>query len=602
MKWDANGKPARAIGTHKDINAKKLAEEEVRKLALVAQKTENGVVITDANGVTEWVNEGFTRITGFSLGEVKGKKPGPMLQGPATDHATISMMREKISKGEEFHTEILNYSKTGDKYWLHLDVQPIFDRFGRLQQFIAIQTDITKRKQVEQQLYFQANILRNVNESVIVTDLQGKVIYYNQGAEALYGYRANEMLGKELVALYPEMPSPAERRKTWDRLIKGNTYKGEWLGKNKNNELLWVDVTTTLFVNEKGEPMGLIGVSKDITDRKKTEEELRKSEANLQSIFDATIQAYYLIDRNYTIIKYNKTGAEEIRKIFGKELQVGDNVIDYSDPSSLADFKKNVQRAFAGEKVLSSRELFLPNNKRLWFEVQYLPARNEENEIYGVAFVSLDITQRKLTEIALLKSYQEVQNFRNALNTSALISLTDKHGRIIEVNETFCKVSKYSREELIGSTHKLINAGYHSKEFFSELWKTISAGKSWRGEIHNRAKDGTYYWIDTSITPVLDENGKIIQYLSVRYLITERKKAEEDREILVRNLTKFAFMTAHNLRGPLARILGLISILNLDNPADPLNHTALEKLKVSGQELDAVIYKMIEMVNLGELK
>jgi PAS domain S-box-containing protein len=188
------------------------------------------------------------------------------------------------------------------------------------------------------------------------------------------------------------------------------------------------------------------------------------------------------------------------------------------------------------------------------------------------------------------------------LNTSALISLTDKHGRIIEVNETFCKVSKYSREELIGSTHKLINAGYHSKEFFSELWKTISAGKSWRGEIHNRAKDGTYYWIDTSITPVLDENGKIIQYLSVRYLITERKKAEEDREILVRNLTKFAFMTAHNLRGPLARILGLISILNLDNPADPLNHTALEKLKVSGQELDAVIYKMIEMVNLGELK
>jgi PAS domain S-box-containing protein len=268
----------------------------------------------------------------------------------------------------------------------------------------------------------------------------------------------------------------------------------------------------------------------------------------------------------------------------------------------VADFKKNVQRAFAGEKVLSSHELFFPDNKQLWFEVQYLPARNEENEIYGVAFVSLDITQRKLTEMALLKSYQEVQNFRNALNTSALISLTDKHGRIIEVNESFCKLSKYRREELIGSTHKLINSGYHSKEYFSELWKTISAGKSWRGEIRNRAKDGTYYWVDTSITPVLDENGKIIQFLSVRHLITERKKAEEDREILVNNLTKFAFMTAHNLRGPLARILGLISILNLDNPADPLNHTALEKLKVSGQELDAVIYKMIEMVNLGELK
>jgi PAS domain S-box-containing protein len=103
IKWDANGKPSRAIGTHKDINAKKLAEEEVRKLALVAQKTENGVVITDSKGFTEWVNEGFTRITGFSLAEVKGKEPGSLLQGAATDSATILMMREKISKGNRYY-------------------------------------------------------------------------------------------------------------------------------------------------------------------------------------------------------------------------------------------------------------------------------------------------------------------------------------------------------------------------------------------------------------------------------------------------------------------------------------------------------------------
>jgi PAS domain S-box-containing protein len=277
-------------------------------------------------------------------------------------------------------------------------------------------------------------------------------------------------------------------------------------------------------------------------------------------------------------------------------------MVYYSDSTAWEDFKRNVQRAFTGEKVFTSRELIFANGKHLWVDVQYLPARNEKNEIYGVAFVSLDITQRKLTEIALMKSYQEVQNFRNALHTSASISVTDVNGVITEVNETFCQTSGYSKEELIGNTHKLINSGYHTKEFFTDLWKTISAGKPWKGEIKNRAKDGLYYWVDTSITPVLDENGQIVQYLSVRYLITESKKAEEDRELLLKNLTKFAFMTAHNLRGPLARILGLVSLMNLEDPTDPINKTVIEKLNISAQELDAVIYKMIEMVNLRDLK
>jgi PAS domain S-box-containing protein len=355
---------------------------------------------------------------------------------------------------------------------------------------------------------FSGNILRNVKESVIVTDLYGKVIYYNHGAEALYGYTAQEMIGHELVAIYPEQPNPAERERAWEMLRSGKSYIGEWLGKKKNNELVWVDVTSTLFVNEKGEPIGLIGVSKDITDRKKTEEQLRKSEVYLQSIFDATIQAYYLLDSNYSIIKFNKTGAEAIKKVFGRDLQVGDNMLTYSEPSGLEEFKINVQRAFAGETVMTSHEVTSTPGKRFWFEVQYLPARNERNEIYGVAFVSLDITQRMLTEKALLKSYQEVQNFRSALNTSALISLTDTKGTILEVNESFCKVSKFCREELLGHTHRVVNSGYHPKEFFAEMWQTISAGQSWKAEVKNKAKDGSYYWVDTSITPILDEMAK----------------------------------------------------------------------------------------------
>ena len=124
-------------------------QSETKKLALVASSTDNAVVITDADGRIEWVNEGFTRVTEYSLDEVKGKKPGAVLQGPETDPETVAAVRAKLREGRAFENEIVNYSKSGRKYWLAISVQPIHDEFGRLTNFIAIESDITGRKAAE---------------------------------------------------------------------------------------------------------------------------------------------------------------------------------------------------------------------------------------------------------------------------------------------------------------------------------------------------------------------------------------------------------------------------------------------------------------------
>lgn len=214
-------------------------------------------------------------------------------------------------------------------------------------------------------------------------------------------------------------------------------------------------------------------------------------------------------------------------------------------------------------------------------------------------------------EQALAESLKDVSDIKYALDQSTIVAITDQRGIINYVNDEFCRISKYSREELLGQDHRLINSGYHPKEFIRDLWTTIASGKVWKGELRNRAKDGSIYWVDTTIVPFLGADQKPYQYVAIRHDITQLKLAEEKIQQQAAELQRAAQLSfigelaaglAHEIKNPLAGIQGAVDILIRRRDRNDPEVEALTGIRQQVERIDGTVRALLDRARPRSLK
>ncbi|MBD2060210.1 PAS domain S-box protein [Oculatella sp. FACHB-28] len=237
--------------------------------------------------------------------------------------------------------------------------------------------------------------------------------------------------------------------------------------------------------------------------------------------------AIFMLDPNGRITSWN-TGAERLKGYSAPEV-LGRHFSLLFAPESVEQHQPEQQLHTATIETRYEGQGWRrrKDGSLFWADVVLTALHGDRGNLRGFVEVTRDVTARRQAESTLQKTLKDLSDVKFALDQAAILAITDAQGTITEINDKFCELSKFSKEELIGQNHRIINSGYHAKEFFHNLWRTITQGEVWHGEIKNRAKDGTYYWVDTTIVPLLDESGKPVQYLAVRFDITSRKQAEE---------------------------------------------------------------------------
>ena len=447
------------------------------------------------------------------------------LQAPTVD--LVEALREKSTDH--------NNRSTAQVQWLAAGILTLLALLGLgLAEPVARALLRQQRRLADQarELHRLALVAEHTNSAVLITNAEGRIEWVNAAHARITGLPAEEVLGQvawqAAGAAHTDAQAQAHLQ---EAMMSGQPVRLEVHQHDRLGREYWLDADLQPLLGDDGRISGHLLVQTEVTEQVRQRQKL-----------SLTVDGAGLGTWDWDLRSNRMSGNAQWWHMLGHEPKEGSADITawraMVHPEDLGPTTIAFREHLEGGSASFSLEYRLRRFDGSWCWVMSAGTvieRNSQGAPLRIAGVHVDISRERNARIeaaaardTATAALAELDAYRAALDNHAIVAVTDPKGVITRVNDVFCRISKYSRDELVGQTHARVSSGEHPASFWAQMWQTINAGKVWRAEVCNLAKDGSRYWVDTTIVPRLDEHGQVSEHLAIRIDLTHRKQLEEE--------------------------------------------------------------------------
>lgn len=597
-----------------EITEKKKFNEQQGLFASIVSFSKDAIFSKDLDGfITSW-NEAAELLFGYPSKEAIGMHVKNLI--PTNLLYECDDVIAKISEGKNVRElETTRLQKNGTQISISLSISPILASDGHISGASIIARDITEKKATEEKIRNSESnlntIIENSTECFVLTDKHLSIKAFNQKASEsiLFQFGAGKIKEGAPFLNYIHTERKEVLKATLNRVLNGEVIQYESDFYKKNGAPHWFH-TSFIPVMEKNEVSGICVAVRDITAQKSHEKKLLESEENLKAVFENTTQGFILVELDGTIKLFNQNATKFGFSAYGREMEVGKSLYDFIEPSRISFLKEAVHDVLLGETIQYSRLYEKPNAKNIWLDFSITSVKTG-NKTTGICITGNDITEKKITEQEREFDQRNLQSLIN--NTSDLMWSIDTDFRLITSNAPFSNLTKSLSGVAIspGSTVLVKEFGKDMMQRYKDYYKRAFSGESFSVVEQNTFAELS--WAEISFYPIY-KHKEVIGTACFARDITERvtteellKKNADEKEILIQELSQnnkdlkqFAYITSHNLRGPIANLLGLTSLLDKYKVKSPTLNQILGGVKKAALRFDETIKDLTSILTIKD--